>query len=374
MISKFKTIILKSKLLSCIYQKLSLRETKFIAKYREKNDGFEQYLKIPEVFLENTELPSGFVVGIVRDKSVNNYFRKYVRFLESNHISYEFYDLESDSFIRDAKKYDLIIFRPTDKIPDIRFQKEKVYYLEKYISKTIFPSYHDLWAYESKQREYYLLANTHYPLINTFFSNSYLDCLNFAKRTEYPIVSKEITSYSSMGVKLIKNYSTARRFIDEVFSFGRRSSIFWEKQKNYCYFQEFINDAVADIRIICIGGKYFAGYYRYAKKGDFRASGSGLLEKKELPKELLAMTLSLYGDLKIQTMLAVDYIQNVNKQYKIIEYSSFFGIETPEQLLVNGIPGLYHYNGLDFQFKPGIFWLQELSLKCYFEKYYRRKQ
>ena len=39
-----------------------------------------------------------------------------------------------------------------------------------------------------------------------------------------------------------------------------------------------------DLRVIIVGDSYF-GYYRYPRKDDYRASGSGIVEKKKYQKK-----------------------------------------------------------------------------------------
>ncbi len=63
-------------------------------------------------------------------------------------------------------------------------------------------------------------------------------------------------------------------------------------------------------------------------------------------------------------LLAVDFLRDKRDGlFYIIEVSIFIGIETCEQLMVNGIPGRYIERNGKFMFEPGRFWLQELMLE-----------
>ena len=54
------------------------------------------------------------------------------------------------------------------------------------------------------------------------------------------------------------------------------------------YLQEFLPENSADLRITMIGQKYAVAFWRNNRPGDFRASGSGLIDyTKEVPNEIL---------------------------------------------------------------------------------------
>jgi len=124
------------------------------------------------------------------------------------------------------------------------------------------------------------------------------------------------------------------------------------------------------LRVIIVGDKLF-GYYRYPQKGDFRASGSGILEKKEVPIEALQIAYKVKEAFNT-TILATDMLFNEKEtKYFIIESSISIGIDTCEQLKVNEIPGYYkRVSQNDFVFIEGRYWIQELALKEFLEKYY----
>jgi hypothetical protein len=56
------------------------------------------------------------------------------------------------------------------------------------------------------------------------------------------------------------------------------------------------------------------------------------------------------------------YSNKYNK-FLIIESSIFFGIETAEQLKINGVPGYYLYENDKFVFNEGKYWVQDLALE-----------
>ena len=54
-------------------------------------------------------------------------------------------------------------------------------------------------------------------------------------------------------------------------------STWWKPERNYAYFQEFLPGNTFDTRITVIGERAF-GFRRFNRPGDFRASGSGLID------------------------------------------------------------------------------------------------
>lgn len=340
--------------------------------YRKYNSGqveTKDIIDSTKPVIANIKNKDKLYVGLVKDKSRNNYYAKYEKFLIQNEIKYDFYDPFSPTFIEDAKKFDLIVWRVTDKVPNLTVSKNKIFFIENILKIKVYPSFNDVWCYEDKSLEYFLFKEYGFNHIPSFYTNNYEDALRYIETAKYPIVNKEVTSFSSLGVTLLKSKRRASKFVKKVFGEGVRSSYPWAKQKDYVLFQEYIPNAVADIRVVCIGGEYFAGYYRLAKKNDFRASGSGLVVKKEIPEVLLRQTKEIYKRLGYEHMFAVDYLETESHDFLIIESSQFIGIETAQQTKENDVPGIYHYSQKNdsFKFVEGDVWLQELDLKLFLE-------
>src|SRR5690606_22864495 len=133
------------------------------------------------------------------------------------------------------------------------------------------------------------------------------EAIDFVNSSKFPIISKLSTGSASFGVEKLNNKGQALSVISKVFSDkGKKTYFPFERQKNYVYFQEFIEDAKFDLRIIVIDDILF-GYYRYPNKGDFRASGAGIYEKKEIPEAAMELAFKVkahYGT----SCLATDFL------------------------------------------------------------------
>lgn len=360
--------------------KYSLFEKIIVTLKKRKGDfqdaTYWQYIDTADkVVLENTNKKKLPTVGLVKD--LDNYgvyvqkrshWPKYERFLKNNNIPYSFFEIHNADWAEQAKKYDLIIYRPDISPSRMHEAESKLYFIEKHLNITCFPSYEEIWSYEDKVRSNYLLEKYKIPHVPTFTSNSKADTLKYIDCCTFPLISKISCGSVSRGVEMIKTKKQAEKLINKIFSGGRKT--YWSdyKQKDYVYFQEFIEDAKFDLRIVIIGEKVF-GYYRFAPKNDFRASGAGIYKYivPELPVEAMKtalITKQAFGS----TVLAVDMIKSERSgQYLVIESSVFFDIDDPDELVIDNVTGYYEWsmkNGAYlFEFKPGRFWMQELILK-----------
>lgn len=353
---------------------------KYYIQHKEKNGSL---IKIEDINLNSankvilTNKVSGNIfVGLVKDgvTELNEYivprayYTKYERFLKNNNIKYEYFDIHANNWIEQAKKYNVVIWQ-TDSSPVVQTEaRQKIYVLEQIGIKCL-PSFNEVFKFEDKVEMHYFYKTNNLPEIPTFVSNSKEDAITFAKNTKYPIISKITTSSSSFGVSLLKSKRQTIKLINQVFSEkGKKTHWKYLRQKDYVYFQQFIDDAEFDLRVIVVGNSLF-GYYRYPNKGDYRASGAGNYEKKEIPEEALDIAWNTHI-LYDSQCLATDFVFSKREnKYFIIESSIFIGVDTEMQLKINNIPGRYirGENGF-YSFEEGKYWIQELALKNFFEK------
>ncbi len=70
-------------------------------------------------------------------------------------------------------------------------------------------------------------------------------------------------------------------------------------------------------------------------------------------------------------MLVVDLVPATTGEYVVIEYSPLCQVETPAELLVRGIPGIYVCDPVKgFRFREAKYWLDELALKEFLKSAY----
>lgn len=304
-------------------------------------------------------------LGLVRKRT---YHPKYERFLKNNNIAYESYNPLLSSWMEEAKKFDLIVWHTSSDPSTQAIAESKIYILEK-MGIRCMPSYKEVWSYEDKIRASYLYKLYDLPSIPTFISHSKAEALSYLESVQYPIISKISTGSSSKGVEKIESLKQGKAFVDKAFSLKGKETYFeYASQKDYVYFQEFIEDATYDLRVICVDNELF-GYYRYPNKGDFRASGAGNFQKKAIPSEALELAYQV-REIFDSNILATDFVysEKLNK-FLIIETSIFVGVDSTEQLAINGVSGKYIRRAENqYEFFPGKFWIQELALKNKIER------
>ena len=313
------------------------------------------------------------IIGIVRDYGEYPRWTKYVRFLENNSFNYDYFDILRSDWIDKAKRFNSIIGASSSEHYILRDLQKKYYFIDNYLQIPCYPSSKHALLFEDKCLEAYLAVQHQLPFIKSYISNDYEEALQIVHEIKYPIVSKINPSSGSYGVELVKSEDQALRIVQAAFSnMGRKTNAPYLMQKNYIFFQEYVQNDGYDLRVIVIG-KYVFGFYRKILEGDFRASGMGLFEKRELPEEAIRIACRVY-DLIQSPMLAVDMLRDMEGKYQIIEYSPFCRIRNPEMLEVNGKPGIYVLDpDHSYHFEEGRYWLPELALREFLLKDYLPK-
>ena len=215
--------------------------------------------------------------------------------------------------------------------------------LEKFIDIDIWPDYNTCWHYDNKVAQKFLFEANNIPTPKTWVWYDESLAKAWAFSADYPIVMKLACGAGSSNVILIKSYDEAEYYIELMFSWGtntlssgmtklwfnrsipwgrrRLRSIarvalkglptyppkpdrnFWRNNKNYVYFQEFLENNDFDTRVIVVGNRAFA-LRRYNRDNDFRASGSGKLDfsPEKIDLEAVKLAFEVSGSLKFQSM------------------------------------------------------------------------
>ncbi len=222
-------------------------------------------------------------------------------------IDYDIVDIDAHDWMERIAPHDLIIWKGRFMGPELAGHfKDKVYFIEKVLNKVVVPDFATVWHFESKVAQSHIFAHAGVATPKTVASFNYDDALTSLRRARFPIVVKESHGASSANVKLISSESEAREWLARTFSEGMwerymaggggrmshlvsapRHGWFWSKVKQkllhletsaVAYWQEFVPGNDRDLRITVIGDRDAFGFWRRNRPGDFRASGSGLLD------------------------------------------------------------------------------------------------
>lgn len=302
-------------------------------------------------------------IGIVKDLGPYPRWTKFCRFLDNNDFEYDTYNIHAHDWLKQAERFEVVIGIWSCELCRLQEMREKYWFLENYLGKSTFPAPTHAFLYEDKRLEAYLASVHGIPFANTYVSYDHKEALALVETLAYPIVCKAVPASASVGTELVHDRKSARKIVDQAFSVaGRRTHLNYARQKDYVYFQEFIPNDGFDIRVIVVRNWVF-GYFRKVPEGDFRASGMNLVQKRVLPHDAMRLALKLNAIVK-SPMLAVDMVCDLNARYHVIEFSPVCQMETPEQLHVNGEPGVFIFdddgNG---RFQQGKYWVAELALR-----------
>jgi len=203
-------------------------------------------------------------------------------------------------------------------------------------------------------------------LENILKRHSANDAINWINTTSLPKVFKLRGGSGSDSVRLVKTRRKAHRIIRKAFGRGFRqyhplsnlkeryrqyrmgkvgflevlkgiSRLFFsppyarilKRDRGYIYFQDFIPENTHDIRVTYVYNRCFA-LRRKVRAGDFRASGSGLIDydMSMIPTEALGIAFRVAKRLKLQCA-AFDFILLDNKPL-LVEVSYGFGYDADQ--------------------------------------------
>ncbi len=222
------------------------------------------------------------------------------------------------------------------------------------MGKIIYPTYNEMWFYESKRRMHYWLEANEIPYPRTWVFYDKTDALDFAGGVGLPIVYKADLGSSASGVKILHNRQDLVRLVRKCFKRGlvRKDGDPRDRQWGSVFFQEYLPD-VAEWRIIRLGKGYYG--HQKLKEGQFH-SGSGKAIWRDPPKKLLDMAREI-ADVGSFTSMNLDIFETTDGKYLVNELQSLFGSHAPYQMLVNGKAGryVYDYDCKSWHFEEGIF-------------------
>ena len=235
---------------------------------------------------------------------------------------------------------DKVIVYTSNQEPNYKkYIEDIIYTLKK--DNFIIPGYDSLIGHENKGYQELQRKKLKLDSLNSYLIS---DINDLNKLTiKYPIIVKRPNSCSSKGVFLAKNEKelnkiiksnflkkdfnyyllVLKKFVKNILHKKDSWTLYKLSDYNYTRFilQDFIPNLNGDYKILVYGNKYY-GLKRGVKKGDFRASGSGIHNyKEEIPKEVLDFAKSCFEKLDIP-FAGFDIAIDAKKKCYLIEYQS----------------------------------------------------
>jgi glutathione synthase/RimK-type ligase-like ATP-grasp enzyme len=298
-------------------------------------------------------------------------------------LEYELVNLERHDWIELVKPFDVVIWKPLYMgVRSASFFKEKVYIIENHLGKLMVPNFRSIWHFESKVAQSYVFSHYGIKSPRTAVSFDYQDARAQLADLGLPLVFKKSFGAASQNVRLISDRQVAHELVSTLFSqqlwdatklhhkdvrLGILTSVFfkwfwakvWQKLSGderigYAYFQEFIPENSADLRITVIGDRFAYGFWRNNRPNDFRASGSGRIDyQRSIPELPLRYCLGLNKRLGFDSM-AYD-ILFIPDSFVITEMS-FGYLDTA----IYNASGHYELKGGNLDYVEGHVWPQDL--------------
>jgi glutathione synthase/RimK-type ligase-like ATP-grasp enzyme len=298
----------------------------------------------------------------LENKFSNNddWSQRFSKELDRMNYNHEIINIDKNNWIDEIKKYDLLFWKPKFMgLKSSQNLKEKIYFMDKILSKKIVPNYETIWHFDSKIAQNYIFNEYDIPSPKTFCTFDFNEAIKFSNECNYPIIYKKSNGAGGTNVRKINSKFELKLVIFKKFILNRILGLFIEKDRfGRLYLQEFIDDNNKDLRITVIGDCYAYSFWRLNRENDFRASGSGKIDyEQEVPEEIIRYCIKMNRKFNFDSM-AYDIIFK-NGEFVIVEMSYGY-VDTA---LYNA-PGYYELdkeNNLNFI--DGNYWPQKLWIK-----------
>lgn len=306
-------------------------------------------------------------VAIHRDpNSALKYSEKWATTLEQASIEVRWVNLRFPDAIEQVRDCDGVMWH-WEYLPHERQVAPSILHaIEAYLGIPVFPDHRTCWHYDDKVAQYYIFRALKVPTPPTWIFSDPEPAREWAHRTSYPKVFKLRTGSSSSNVHLVRTEREVRKVIDIMFGSGTyprgfkkvsaeldlrsqarrglRASVvtrlaqilrpdskraqegryWWQPEKNYVYFQDFLPNNPGDTRITVIGERAF-GFHRANRPDDFRASGSKIIDfdPGRVDLECVRLAHHLSKSLDVQSM-AYDFLVDAGGRQVLTEISYIY--------------------------------------------------
>jgi glutathione synthase/RimK-type ligase-like ATP-grasp enzyme len=298
--------------------------------------------------------------------SNESYSPHWIQYCKENKIDYKIVSCYDSDIIEQVSDCDAVLWHHNHVYPtDFLIAKQILYSLEM-AGKLVYPNWQTGWHFDDKLGQKYLFEALDLPHVKYHVFYNKKTAKQWLKSSTYPVVFKLRGGAGSSNVRLLRNYSSALKIVNKVFSKGIRQFNSLDKikdtirlmklkkaslkdlakavahivvpiklehsrgrEKGYVLFQEFVPNLSSDIRVQVIGNKCYA-MERFVRENDFRASGSGKIDYdgSKISKDLIKLSFEIAEKIQVQT-IAFDFVKD-QEEYKLIEVSYCWGVADGE--------------------------------------------
>lgn len=242
---------------------------------------------------------------------------RWIRYCEEQALPFSTCDLFADDTLARMRRGEAttLLAHPPMASAEAKVAAQSLVHAIEFAGFNVFPTVADFWHFDDKIAQHYWFVATGVASPETRVFTSRAPAHAWLATARFPQVFKLRAGAGSTNVKLVRSHAEAERLIKRMFGRGMtannaalndlrnrarvhrakgdftsvlrrlpqtiatiyrsRRDIAWER--GYVYFQEFIAENEFDTRVTIIGNRAFA-FRRMNRPGDFRASGSGLID------------------------------------------------------------------------------------------------
>jgi hypothetical protein len=318
------------------------------------------------------------------------YLERYEQILKYNELECVWLDANKPDFLGEVAQLDLFIYQWEHYDTPRQIAPTIIPIIEYEMKIPCFPNWQTSWHYDDKIKQYYLLKQHGFPVIESYIFWDKTEALKWLKSAQMPIVFKLKGGAGSNNVILVYSKANGSRIISKMFGKGIKSGkildrnslhlrfvdlhkavrrfggnllrkrkgtyepLFWQTDKNYVLFQKFLPNNPFDTRVSVIGNRAFA-FRRFNRADDFRASGSGNIDYdvKKVDTRAIQIAFQISKKFNFQSM-AYDFLLNEQRDFEIAEISYTYVDKA-----------VYDCSGFwdeDLNWTEGHFWPQYLQL------------
>jgi glutathione synthase/RimK-type ligase-like ATP-grasp enzyme len=289
---------------------------------------------------------------------------RWIAFCRDNAISHKLVDCYASDIISRIRGCSGLMWHFSHTDPTGILMARHVLNSAEAMGLKVFPDFETNWHFDDKLAQKYLFEALELPTPAAWAFFDKAKALQFVEACELPIVAKLRRGAGSYNVRLLRTRGQARSYVRRMFGRGyqpipapladaRNKFIvaatsggihgvlkrlmkaprffrevlhgrkYFGNEKGYVLFQEFIPGNTCDIRVSVIGNRAWA-FRRAVRAGDFRASGSGVIDYdvSGIPQDLIRRSFAAAESLKTQSV-CYDWVQRAD-EFCFVEISYGF--------------------------------------------------
>jgi hypothetical protein len=301
--------------------------------------------------------PYPFTIGVFTDTGYG--FARNVRACREMGVSYRVLDLSSANWVEMVRESgcDAFLATPSTLLGTQRQMfDERLRVLVEDMRCLLYPSYSELWLWESKRRmrDWLVAHGVPHPRTEVFYNRD--EAIAFVSAADYPLVCKTDTSATSKGVSILRGRRSALRLVGQAFGRGLvpRSWDRRDRQRGYVLLQAYVPHE-QEWRIVRIGDDFLCR--RKHRVGDY-ASGSGEIEWAKPDSDMLDFVEKVTNLGQFRSM-AVDFYAETgadgDRRFLVNELQCLIGAIVNEQKR-NEHTGKWQRTDGGWGFTPGFFY------------------